>query len=96
MATRSPYLLSPSYFRTHPNLTRSPLSLALSSVQVATNGAVSRSKRISITARAASLERIEEVQAVNIADDVTQVGMFLHIFSILSGEFVFYRRKFAI
>jgi hypothetical protein len=85
MATRSPSLLSSPYFRTHPNLSLSPLSVALSSLQVATNGAASRSTRISITARAASLERIEEVQAVNIADDVTQVGMFFHIFfSILS------------
>ncbi|KAJ4750995.1 Cysteine synthase [Rhynchospora pubera] len=73
MAIRSPPLLSSPSFLHHSNPTRFPLSLAPSFVHVATNNPVSRNRSISIAARAASLEGIEEVQAVNIADDVTQL-----------------------
>ncbi|KAF3330641.1 cysteine synthase-like isoform X1 [Carex littledalei] len=73
MATRSPFLLPSPSFLPHPNPTRSPLSIAPTFVKISNNGAISRSKSTSFAARAASLESMEEVQAVNIADDVTQL-----------------------
>lgn len=79
MATRSPFLLPSPSFLPHPNPTHSPLPLTPTFVRIAIDGAVSRRKRTSIAARAVSLESMEEVQAVNIADDVTQVELFPHI-----------------